>query len=93
MQYFVVLVDHQRTGMEAIVHPEDTRRQIVDEVRDILASDDRSLVHVKHIVGNECEDVTAEICNEAGFADAPLSPVNRIAAAWDHKRKLRAEAV
>ena len=65
MQYHIVLIDYGKRGLEAIVHPEDTRRQIVEQVRDIFASNDLSLVHVKFIDGNYCEDVTADILAEA----------------------------
>lgn len=69
MQYFVVLIDYgfqdgAHRGMEAIVKPEATRRQIIEEVRDVMSCDHRTLVHVKEIDGNYCEDVTADICAE-----------------------------
>ena len=69
MQYHVIMTDYGlHRGLEAVVHPEQTRRQVVDEVRDILACDHRSLVHVKFIDGNFCEDVTEEICAAAELA-------------------------
>lgn len=92
MQFFIVMVDYGR-AREAVSNPEFTRRQIVEEVRDIVASHDRSVVFVKFVDGNFIEDVTAEICAEAGEPHAPLSPVNVQAARFDHKRALRNEYV
>ncbi len=97
MQFYILMIDYGYKhptqdgprGMEAVCNPEFTRRQIVEEARDILASSDRSITFVKFVDGNYIEDVTAEICTEAGHPDAPLSPVNRQAARFDHARDLR----
>jgi len=71
MNYFIVMIDYgNHRGFEAVVHPEDTRRQIIEQVREVLASDDLHLVHVKHIDGNYCEDVTAEIVAEVEQLEA-----------------------
>jgi hypothetical protein len=93
MEMFIVLIDyHAQRAREAIVNPEQTRRQVVEEVRDVLASMDKSIVCVKRLDGNFCEDITAEICAEAGYPDAPLSPADLLAAKWDHARDLRKHA-
>lgn len=90
MEMYLVLIDyHAQRAREAIVNPEQTRRQVIEEVRDVLASMDRSIVCVKRINGNDCEDVTAEICDAAGYPDAPLSSVERQAARFDHNHDLR----
>lgn len=89
MQMYILMVDFGRRGLEAIVQPELTRRAIVEQARDILASDDKTIAFVKFVDGGYIEDVTAEICLEAGEPDAPLSPVNRQANAWDHARNHR----
>ncbi|MFA6984596.1 MAG: hypothetical protein WC213_00120 [Arenimonas sp.] len=96
MQMYLVLIDYGRgRGMEAIVHPEDTRRQIVEQVRDVLASDDLSLVHVKEIDGNYIFDVTEEIVDEANADNPslPPSPTERQAWAFDHRRDLEKHGV
>lgn len=73
MQYFIVMIDYGKpyigkkgpSGLEAVVSPEHTRRQIVEEVRDVINSNNRVIDHIKFIDGNSCEDVTSEICTEA----------------------------
>ncbi len=70
MQFYILMVDYGRgarkpTGLEAVVSPEFTRRQIVEEVRDILISGDRSVAFVKFVDGNFIEDLTEEITSEA----------------------------
>lgn len=65
MQMFMLMKDlGGRLGMEAVVHPEDTRSNIVTEVKDLIARDIR-VVFVKHIDGNYIEDITEEILDEA----------------------------
>lgn len=96
--YYILMIDYGRglrrpQGLEAIVQPELTRRAIVEQARDIIASDNRQIAFVKFVDGNFIEDVTADICAEAGYPDAPLSPVDRIAIKQDHDRALRKESV
>lgn len=65
MQMFMLMKDlGGRLGMESIVHPEDTRSNIVTEVKDLIARGIK-VVFVKHIDGNYIEDVTEEILDEA----------------------------
>lgn len=95
MQFYTIMIDYGRDtsktphGFGADVRPEMTRREVIEEVRTILAEDRASIAFVKFTDGNYTEDQTAEICEAAGFADAPLSPVNRQANAWDHARNHR----
>ena len=91
MQFYTIMIDYglgpqKPMGYGADVRPEMSRREVVEEVRDILASDHRSLVFVKFTDGNYTEDQTTELCLEAGEPDAPLSPGNRIAFERDHAR-------
>jgi hypothetical protein len=73
MQFFILMVDYGKSypgktgpsGYEATCNPEFTRRQIVSEVADLLASDRKSVHFVKFVDGNHMEDVTAEIVREA----------------------------
>jgi hypothetical protein len=77
MQYYIVLRDYGRrypgktgpSGFEAVVSPEHTRRQIIEEVRDILNGARCELVHVKHVDGNLIEDVTEEFKHCAKWGD------------------------
>jgi hypothetical protein len=61
--YFVVMMDFGRRGLEAIVRPEDTRRDIVE----MLASGEKqNVVFIHHVDGLYVEDVTKELIDEAG---------------------------
>ena len=73
MQFYILMVDYGKgprrpMGFEAICNPERTRRQIVEEVRDILASDTCEVAFVKYVDGDQIEDVTDQI-----IADAQLN--------------------
>lgn len=61
--YYVVMIDYGKRGLEAIVHPEDTRRAVVEQ----LASGESKHVVFIHFVstGNFVEDVTDELFDEA----------------------------
>lgn len=94
---YLLMIDYGRSR-EAVCNPEHTRRDIVSQVRDILAKPrDRSVAFVKFIDGNYIEDVTLEIIEEAEVAIAqdftPLSPADRQAASFDRARALRNETV
>lgn len=73
MQFYILMVDYGRnypgkkapSGYQAIVDPEQTRRSIVSEVSDILASDDLEVAFVKFVDGDTIEDVTEEIVSSA----------------------------
>ena len=60
--YFVVMIDHGKRGLEAIVHPERTRRDIIDMVR---FGEFRDIVFIHFIDGLFIEDVTQEILDAA----------------------------
>ena len=60
--YYVCMQDLGRLGLEAIVHPEDTRRDIVS----MLASgESKHVVFIHHVDGLFIEDVTNELFDEA----------------------------
>ena len=73
MQFYILMIDYGKSypgkrgpsGFEAVCNPEHTRRQIVSEVADLLASSGREVHFVKFVDGNFVEDVTADIINEA----------------------------
>lgn len=74
--YFVVMEDHGKSGLEAVVQPERTRRDIVS----MLASgESRHVVFIHHVDGLFVEDVTNELFDEA---EAQLE-----AAAIENKRE------
>ena len=62
--FYILMVDYKETerkGLEAVVSPEDTRRNIVDEVRFILKEGRNSVAFVKFVDGNYIEDITDDI--------------------------------
>lgn len=95
MQFYILMVDYGKRpanglgayGLEAVSSPEKTRRQIVSEVRDILASDNKTVAFVKFVDGNFIEDVSADIIEEAECASfkvaQAMSDVTRIEAGID----------
>lgn len=68
ISYWVCLLDYgPRLGIGPSLlscTPEATRADIVAEVREHILSD-RCVVHVKHVVGTDFEDITAEVIEEA----------------------------
>ena len=60
--YFVVMQDYGRKGLEAVVHPEDTRRDIVSQ---IAFGESKHVVFIHQVDGLFIEDVTDEIFDEA----------------------------
>lgn len=62
--YFVVMIDHGKNGLEALVHPENTRRATVEMIAhgEYPAED---VVFIHHVDGLFIEDCTAELLNEA----------------------------
>lgn len=60
--YFVVMQNFGKRGLEAIVHPEDTRRAIVE----MLASgESKHVMFIHHVDGLFVEDVTDELFDAA----------------------------
>ena len=60
--YFVVMCDYGKRGLEAIVHPEDTRRDIIDQ---IAHGEYKHVVFIHHVDGLYIEDVTDELFDAA----------------------------
>jgi hypothetical protein len=71
MQFYILMVDYGRDtqktphGLEAVVLPELTRREIVEQARDILSRGRNEVAFVKFVDGNFITDCTAEILEEA----------------------------
>jgi len=85
--YYVVMIDLGRRGLEAVVQPEITRREVIAR---ICSGEYRDISFIHHIHDGTCEDVTDEIkaaAIEAAFAE--FSPVDLQALAFDHERDLR----
>lgn len=64
MDYFVTMIDYGKRGREAIVDPEETRRDIISN---IVRGEYRGPILFVHHIGpdNIREDVTEEILREA----------------------------
>jgi hypothetical protein len=60
--YFVVMIDYGKRGLEAVVHPEDTRRAVVEQ---LASGESKHVVFIHHVDGLFIEDVTSELFNEA----------------------------
>ena len=60
--YFVVMIDYGKRGLEAVVHPEDTRRDIVAQ---LASGESKHVVFIHHVDGLFIEDVTNELFDEA----------------------------
>lgn len=70
MQFFILMVDFGKgpqrpMGLEAVVQPELTRRDIVEQARDIIKKGRHEIAFVKFVDGNFIDDCTAEIVAEA----------------------------
>lgn len=91
--YFVVMVDHGKRGLEAIVHPEDTRRAVVEM---LAHGESKHVVFIHAVEGLYIEDVTQELFDEAetlARETAPVSAWVREVQAMDHARDHRKNEV
>jgi hypothetical protein len=70
MNYFVIMTDLGRQGLEAIVHPEDTRREMTARVREYLG-DGKEIAFVHEVCSYAdglpmiTTDITEEVIDEA----------------------------
>lgn len=60
--YYVVMQDLGKLGLEANVHPEDTRRAVVEQ---LAHGEYKHVVFIHHVDGLFVEDVTNELFDEA----------------------------
>jgi hypothetical protein len=60
--YYVVMCDYGQKGLEAVVHPEDTRRAVVEQ---LAHGGWKHVAFIHHIDGLFIEDVTDDLFNEA----------------------------
>ncbi len=56
--YFVVMIDYGKRGLEAVVHPEDTRRDIISQ---LASGESKHVVFIHHFDDGLVEDVTDEL--------------------------------
>jgi hypothetical protein len=62
--YFVVMIDLGRLGLEAIVQPEITRREVVSR---LVSGEYRDVVFIHEIADGAVTDVTLELQVEASM--------------------------
>lgn len=94
--FYILMVEYfgATRGRQSIVDPEQTRRSIVSEVRDILASTDREVAFVYRFHDGSYEDVTQDVILEAQLsAISDAMAEDPMAARFDHARKLKAEFI
>ncbi len=60
--YYVVMIDYGKRGLEAVVHPEDTRRDIVSQ---LASGESKHVVFIHHFDDGLVEDVTNDLFDEA----------------------------
>jgi hypothetical protein len=56
------MIDYGRRGLEAVVHPEDTKRNILNLIK---SNEYRPIVFIHRIHDGICEDLTEELLAEA----------------------------
>jgi hypothetical protein len=86
MQYFVVMIDYGRSGREAIVDPEITRREVISR---ITSGEYRNISFIHEIADCSVEDITAEILSEAALPEIATTGADLQADRFDHIRDLR----
>ena len=60
--YFVVMIDHGRLGLEAIVQPEITRSEVI---RRLKTGEYQNVSFIHHVDDGLVEDVTGELIDAA----------------------------
>ena len=60
--YLAVFIDYGSRGLEAVVDPEITRRDVIDRVR---SGEYQNIAFIHAVEGGHVEDVTDEIMAEA----------------------------
>lgn len=84
--YYVVMIDlHGKLGLEAIVQPEITRREVVARIK---KGDYQDIVFIHHVDGLLVEDVTSELIDAAEL-ELKTEYRDRQADAWDRARDMR----
>jgi len=86
--YFVVMIDYGRRGREAVVDPEQTRREVVARIK---SGEYKKILFIHRVDKYGREDLTEELQAEALPLSYPLDeePAGRQAARFDHARDHR----
>jgi len=86
--YFVVMIE-TRFGLEAIVQPEITRREVVSRIK---SGEYQDIAFIHFVDGLFIEDLTAELIDAAEL-ELKTEYRDRQADKWDHARDLRKHGV
>src|SRR5258707_14798165 len=70
MQYFVVMIDYGRRGREAIVDPENPRR---DVIAGVASGEYKNISFIHEIADAAVDDITAEILAEAALPEITVT--------------------
>ena len=89
--YFVVMMDIEPHGLEAIVDPNITRAEVIRRI-DRLEYNPDNIVFIHDVHDGICKDVTEEIRDACDIDFPRMSPSDRLAALHDHNRKIRNES-
>jgi hypothetical protein len=65
--YYLVMQDFGHLGLEAVVRPEDTRRDIIQNIRE---GQYKHIVFIHHVDGLYVEDVTDELVSASEQEEA-----------------------
>jgi hypothetical protein len=90
--YFVVMIDHGKRGLEAVVAPELTRRDVIAR---LVSGEYSDVAFIHEVMDGLCDDVTAELIDAAealARAEAVQERDSR-ADAVDHARDMRKHEV
>ena len=90
MNYYVVMIDFGRRGLEAIVQPEITRREVLSRLR---SGEYKDVSFIHHILDGICEVVTDELIEAAGLPEENVREIDMNDIVFDHKRDLRKHEV
>jgi hypothetical protein len=87
--YYVVMIDHGRLGLEAVVQPEITRNEVISRIK---SHEYQNIAFIHHVDGMLVEDVTGELIDaaeaelKAEHREPELSDADYQAWRWDHER-------
>jgi len=65
--YFVTMIDYGKRGLEAIVDPEITRREVIARLQ---SREYKYVSFIQYVHDGVCEDVTDDMMDEAGLLEA-----------------------
>lgn len=87
--YYVVMIDHGRLGLEAVVQPEITRNEVISRIK---SHEYQNIAFIHHVDGMLIEDVTGELIDaaeaelKAERREPEMSDADYQAWRWDHER-------